>query len=570
MPGPPPPAAAIALAPGIAGNPGEETAGMVALTAVQLLAFVTQAIAECPSTEPVAPNVLWLDSGVLTLSVGIPPVITDQPDSQSIAEGLSVTLSVTATNATGYQWRRAGVAISGATSASYTFEAAIADNGISYTCVATGLGGSVTSNAAVLTVTSLPSITSATLVFDFNPAAAGFTDGQAVSSFAAANNGSIVATQSTPSSQPLYRAAAGRRLKPCLDFDGGDLLNITASSFRHLFVVADGDYPTEIPASFGTIYCAGNGGDFHQYCMIFASAGSTPQASWQNPSGTFSRKQNGELVPAGGYWNSWIRPSQINIYDISKTIDWPIAQAHTLGGMTGQPSRGFDGRIYRVVGYTTALSAEDRQSIIDYLRVKYQAPQIIFSGDSLTLGVGGTNQATAYPTIARAAVTGSYSYWVSAISGYQIETLTSLVDPTAVHPQKPHTIVQWAGANNFAVGGQTAAQAKAFLDANLAAHKAAIPGVRIIVCTLYTDNRAATGNAAQYRAQAPTFNSLIVADSNYTNGTRADGIVRLDQITQLADATNTTFFSDGLHLTDAGYALVGAAVAAKINEMDAA
>lgn len=155
-----PPAAAVALPPGIAGNPTEDTAGMVALTATQLLVFVTSAIAECPETEPVAPGVLWLDSGVLTLSVGIPPVITDQPDNASINPGEDATFTLTATNATSYQWSRntgSGWSIvSGATSASLTISAAdVSMTGYQYRCLVTGLGGSVTSDTVTLTVTEV-------------------------------------------------------------------------------------------------------------------------------------------------------------------------------------------------------------------------------------------------------------------------------------------------------------------------------------------------------------------------------------------------------------------------------
>lgn len=157
-----PPAAAIALAPGVAGNPGEETAGMVALTAAELADQVTAAMLTYPTTEPVAPNLPWWDSGVLTKSVGIPPAITSQPSSTSKDVGSTATFSVTATNATSYQWYlQAGgtgsyVLISGATSSSYTTGTlSESDNANNYRCVVTGLGGSTTSNSATLTITPL-------------------------------------------------------------------------------------------------------------------------------------------------------------------------------------------------------------------------------------------------------------------------------------------------------------------------------------------------------------------------------------------------------------------------------
>lgn len=81
-----------------------------------------------------------------------PPSITQQPTNQTVNEGGTLTLSVIATNATGYQWKKDGDDIPSANSATYTKEGATAADSGSYTCVVTGAGGSVTSNAATVTV----------------------------------------------------------------------------------------------------------------------------------------------------------------------------------------------------------------------------------------------------------------------------------------------------------------------------------------------------------------------------------------------------------------------------------
>src|SRR5439155_15534161 len=85
------------------------------------------------------------------------PTITSQPASQTVTSGQTATFSVTATGAAplSYQWQMNGTAISGATSASYTTPATTAaDNGDQFTVVVSNAAGSMTSNAAVLTVTS--------------------------------------------------------------------------------------------------------------------------------------------------------------------------------------------------------------------------------------------------------------------------------------------------------------------------------------------------------------------------------------------------------------------------------
>ncbi|QBP33047.1 putative capsid decoration protein [Enterobacteria phage CHB7] len=90
----------------------------------------------------------------------VPPVITTQPTNQTVNEGGTLTLSVVATGATGYQWKKGASNISGATSATYTKTNVVPADAGSYTCVVTGEGGAtVTSNAATVTVNALPVIT---------------------------------------------------------------------------------------------------------------------------------------------------------------------------------------------------------------------------------------------------------------------------------------------------------------------------------------------------------------------------------------------------------------------------
>src|SRR5439155_1575908 len=56
-----------------------------------------------------------------------------------------------------YQWQKTGVAISGATTATYTTPpTTTADSGVQFTVVVTNAAGSVTSNPATLTVNPAP------------------------------------------------------------------------------------------------------------------------------------------------------------------------------------------------------------------------------------------------------------------------------------------------------------------------------------------------------------------------------------------------------------------------------
>jgi len=91
-----------------------------------------------------------------------PPLFTDGPDSLAVCAGFQATFSVTASGTpTSYQWRRGGSPladepnhISGATGATLTIVNTTGADGGSYDCVAANGCGSVTSDAAALTVNS--------------------------------------------------------------------------------------------------------------------------------------------------------------------------------------------------------------------------------------------------------------------------------------------------------------------------------------------------------------------------------------------------------------------------------
>src|SRR5205807_2501481 len=101
-------------------------------------------------------------SNAATLTVNpapVPPSITTQPASQTVTAGQTATFSVAATGTAplNYQWQKNGVAISGATTVTYTTPPTpTADSGAQFTVVVTNTAGTVTSNPATLTVNPAP------------------------------------------------------------------------------------------------------------------------------------------------------------------------------------------------------------------------------------------------------------------------------------------------------------------------------------------------------------------------------------------------------------------------------
>jgi hypothetical protein len=98
----------------------------------------------------------------ITLAAALPsaPAITSHPQSRTATAGENVTFAVTATGTTpmSYQWRRNGTSISGATSSSYTISSVQTGNGGDYTVDISNSVGSATSNAATLSVSTLPRV----------------------------------------------------------------------------------------------------------------------------------------------------------------------------------------------------------------------------------------------------------------------------------------------------------------------------------------------------------------------------------------------------------------------------
>ncbi|HEY0512412.1 MAG TPA: PA14 domain-containing protein [Thermoanaerobaculia bacterium] len=107
-------------------------------------------------------SLYYLDRGVNAVYrifyTGSPaPAITTQPANRTVTVGQSATFTAAASGTAplSYQWRRNGVAIPGATAASYTLPSAQApDNGASFDVGVTNGYGNATSNAAILTVTA--------------------------------------------------------------------------------------------------------------------------------------------------------------------------------------------------------------------------------------------------------------------------------------------------------------------------------------------------------------------------------------------------------------------------------
>lgn len=113
----------------------------------------------------------WVDNIQIAVAKTTAPLrITTQPVDLSAISGNTATFSVAVSDPVGttYQWFKNGVAIAGATSATFVTPATTpADTGAKYKVVATGPGGTATSSEVTLTVVDPLTISNPNVSFDF-------------------------------------------------------------------------------------------------------------------------------------------------------------------------------------------------------------------------------------------------------------------------------------------------------------------------------------------------------------------------------------------------------------------
>jgi hypothetical protein len=135
-------------------NIGGATSANLALTNVQLDAAAIYTVVATNSAGSATSN-----AATLTVTAApAAPTFTQQPLSQSVSVGADVSFTVAANGnpAPTFQWRKDGVNIPGATSATLTVTNVQLNAAATYTAVATNSAGSATSSGAVLSVTSAP------------------------------------------------------------------------------------------------------------------------------------------------------------------------------------------------------------------------------------------------------------------------------------------------------------------------------------------------------------------------------------------------------------------------------
>lgn len=203
--------------------------------------------------------------GFITLNVSLTPapVITVQPVSQTLPLGGTLALSVTASNAAAYQWRKDGAnlttggRVTGATANGLTITGlTVADSG-AYTVVVTNAGGSVTSAVATVTVlANNPPVAQAQSVTTAEDTPKAIT----LSGTDADGNPLTYVVVSGPTNGVLTGTGANRTYTPNTNFNGGDSFTFkvndgtvdSALATVSITVVPVNDAPVALPQSVTT------------------------------------------------------------------------------------------------------------------------------------------------------------------------------------------------------------------------------------------------------------------------------------------------------------------------------
>jgi lysophospholipase L1-like esterase len=250
----------------------------------------------------------------------------------------------------------------------------------------------------------------------------------------------------------------------------------------------------------------------------------------------------------------------IDAATISNNLGSPYSNGLTkTGGSIGRNQRDNDewtnSNIYEIIVYTPAQSTEAIATTREYLKTKYNIKadgptteyvdgQIITEGDSITAGIGAVAN-MAYPLQLaennptwKVTSVGTSGAMVSTLVG-RISNVNTLFDDTKY---SRNVLMVHIGTNNMAGGSDNGADVYAELVAYVQSMVSA--GWEVWVATIVQDSSNITSTN--------TYNSLI--RSNIV----ADGATKLidinaDPIFDAGSATDTTYYTDGTHLTAIGY-----------------
>jgi hypothetical protein len=260
--------------------------------------------------------------------------------------------------------------------------------------------------------------------------------------------------------------------------------------------------------------------------------------------------------------------SGINSMQIATTGSLGLATSNALY-VGGHNVGGYDWGvpISELIVFSRGLTSAEIRRIYEYLCAKYIKRKLVrLLGNSLTAGTnstGGGGQAlsssgTNYPAELIRQAGGAYDVRTDCLPGI---TTQALFASTATYSYlldrgTKGVDVIWEITNDLAAN-LTAAQAYNAIVKFAKSRKT--PWRKVLVCTCL--KRLGTSNDTKFEALRQAVNALLIANAT----SFCDGVIDLASDSRLSDPNNTTYFgADKIHLTDAGYVVVGQLVAAPV------
>lgn len=287
-------------------------------------------------------------------------------------------------------------------------------------------------------------------------------------------------------------------------------------------------------------FAAGYGGTFNSTTVAYAEWGLTNIIlTWDRPAQQMkcyaNNVQIGSTVTLNGTWSGTLADAWSVIGKYNSGLNWP-------------------GWIGWFTLFNRVVSADERAVLRATIP---QAYQVICDGNSLTVGFPLT-ALNAYPTIMSAALGQVWKVTNLGVSGQttadMIADAATQVDVLYSSSFAKNVVVCWEGTNSIWFGANATTTYNDIVS-YCTGRRAA--GFKVVVCNILP-RTPFDGTQEGYRT---TVNSNIA--SNWA--TFADARVDVAGDSRLSNAANTTYYqADGIHLTDAGYAvaaeLIGAAV----------
>ncbi len=268
-----------------------------------------------------------------------PPTITAQPQGTTVNAKASFSLSVTATAGSeaisGYQWKKGGTDISGATSATYSVSSAVAGDSGSYTCVVQSADGNTTSNAATVTVNKL----STSVTLSANPAGgqtrpgsvtltAGSLPADATGTLTFKKGTDTIATVTLPTASTSFSASgATDTYSLTVEYSGNTSVynGSTSSALNYSFTKGTGSFGS--PAARSATYTP---------TLTLADVSLPAGYTWNSPATSLSAGDNQSFAatytdPSGDYTAATGNITVNVAKAAAPTINWPTSTAITYG-----------------------------------------------------------------------------------------------------------------------------------------------------------------------------------------------------------------------------------------------